>query len=343
MLCPQCGTDNREGSLYCRQCGARIADAAAAAQPGASADSQAGQSSAGQQPFGADPSATPYGGEPFAGQAQQPYQQQPVSAGGCLVDAWNDVRSSEGWVGKACLLGIVNAVPILNWVVMGYILRWARQLSGSIHTPMPKGLFVDRAFVTGFFAAIISAVFWIVTWIVGFVVGWVPVFGALAALVIGVLVSLFADAAIVRMAVVDRLGAAFDFGRIWRSYKRALGSLFCASFVPTIMASIVILVLTVVFVLIASAIIGSGAAVASLYSAHHSIDVITGLPALYVASGGVGSIILMVVLWVLCAMVLAMAQLVSYRAMGYWAARVAPEWGAEAPEARPYSQPYYHQ
>lgn len=353
MLCPQCGTENREDSAYCRHCGTRIAMAADAAQADASgAAANAGgyanaseprRNPGAQDPFGQQPpqSANPYtgpqGDERFAGQAGQPYRQPPVSAGGCIGAAWRDVTSSEGWMGKACLLGIVNAVPILNWVVMGYILRWARQLSGGIHMPMPKGLFVDRAFTTGFFAAVVGALFWVVSWVVGFIVGWVPLIGSLAALVLGVLVSLFADAAIIRMAIVDRLGAAFDFGRIWRAYKRALGSLFCASLVPTIVAALVMMVLIVVFLMIAGAIIGSSAAVVSLYAPHHAIKELAGLPALFIASGGIGAVVLMVVLWVLCAMVLAVAQLVSYRAVGHWAARVSPDWGAEAPEARQFS------
>ena len=357
MYCPQCGTENQDGSSFCRHCGTRLDGAGASGaasvggqQPAADAAGY-GQADAGQPyagaPNGANPHGNPYGGPAGSPYGQpvsayppygqpQPVYQQPVSAGTCLSEAWADVRGSEGWVGKACLLGLVNAVPILNFVTAGYILRWARQLATGARLPMPKGLFVDRAFVVGFFATVLYLISYFVSGIATAIVGWVPLLGALAAFAFSIFFGMFVDASVVRMAIVDRFGAAFDFGKVWRAYKRSLGGLFCASVVPLIVAGIVIVAVVIVYVIVLTVFIGSGAVSISIYSSHH------------VAYEGVGTIVATVVLWIVVAMALAVAQLVSLRAIGHWVVRVAPDWCAETPEAggtpygqHPYSQPPY--
>ena len=326
MYCPQCGTENHDGSQYCRHCGSFIAGAAGAAshdapqQPYAQPYTQPHEQAQGQ----------PYGQSPY-GAPQRSYAQRPVSAGACLSEAWADVRGSEGWVGKACLLGLVNAVPILNFVTIGYILRWARQIATGVRLPMPKGLFVDRAFVVGFFATVIYLISYFVMGIATVFVGWVPLLGALAAFAFSIFFGMFVDASVVRMAVVDRFGAAFDFGKVWRAYKRSLGSLFCASVVPLIVMGIVIVAVAVVYAIVLAVFVGSGAVSFSIYSSHHAFY--EGIAsALFTTGAGVGTVVATVVLWVLVAMVRAVAQLVSLRAIGHWAMRVAPDWAAEAPE-----------
>lgn len=441
MFCPQCGTENPDGSRFCRHCGTNLgvgvpapSDAGAAAQgafanasgeqpmfaspsigqpgPGAAAfgaqgagpagafDAQAAgqafsaqQGASGQSPYGQQAAygqgwQQPYGQscqagfqqpgyqQPYQqqpgwqgggqqagwqyqqpGYQQQPYQQpqphayrQPVSVGKFLGDAWEDVRGSEGWIGKVALLGVVYAIPVLGWVASGYMLRWSRQLAFGKREHMPQGLFVDRAFVTGFFAFVVTLVTTFVTALVSSLIGWVPLLGALAALAFWVMLSLFENAAIVRMAIVDHLGGAFDIGRIWRAYKQSLGGLFCASVVPGIMAGLVLVVLSAIFGVVFFALAGTGVASYALssYSPHHM-----GLPVLSVGTSA-GIVVLLVVMWVLFCMAVAAARLVTYRAVAHWAMYAAPSWAAEAPEMRqhaqqqtyaqpPYGQPPYQQ
>lgn len=314
-----------------------------------------GQADAGQPYAGAPNGSNPYGGpagSPYGQPAgtyppygqPQPVYQQPVSAGTCLSEAWADVRGSEGWVGKACLLGLVNAVPILNFVTVGYILRWARQLATGARLPMPKGLFVDRAFVIGFFATVLYLISYFVSGIATAIVGWVPLLGALAAFAFSIFFGMFVDASVVRMAIVDRFGAAFDLGKVWRAYKRSLGGLFCASVVPLIVAGIAIVAVVVVYAIVLTIFVGSGAVSVSIYSSHHAVHENIA-SALFATGAGVGTIVATVVLWIFVAMALAVAQLVSLRAIGHWVVRVAPDWCAEAPEAggAPYGQPPYNQ
>lgn len=55
-------------------------------------------------------------------------QARPVYAKGCVGAAWSDITSSQGWFKKILLLGLIMCVPILNFYVIGYCMRWARQL-----------------------------------------------------------------------------------------------------------------------------------------------------------------------------------------------------------------------
>lgn len=391
MFCPQCGTENSEGSSFCRQCGTRLAPVAGVSSEPGSASSA---SNNGQQPFGqtgpsAAPSGQPHGqpGQAASGQAgqfgqqgaygqpgqqgrpygqsgaqgygyqhaygqgagyQAPYgNQRPVYAEGCVSEAWRDVTKTEGWFGKACLLGVIGAVPILNWVSVGYILRWARQLVVGVRAPMPKGVFVDRGFTTGFFAFVISLIAGAAMTAATLVFGWIPLIGLLAVLAFTVFAIVFCQLATMRMAITDRLGEAFSFGKIWAASKRSFGSLFCAVFVPALVAALVCGLLSIVGAVLLAFVAGSSVATYSMYSSMHHIASASALipGAGLIATAGIGAIVVALVLWVLSCMALTMAQLVSQRAVAHWVVRTAPEWSAETPEARAayrqYQQPPY--
>ena len=351
MYCPHCGTENHNGSQYCRHCGAFVASAAAGMPYGAP-----------QQPYGsgsapengAASAQQPYGQAPYG---QPPYEQRPVSAEGCVTRAWRDVTGTKGWFGKTCLLGLIGAVPILNWVVMGYTLRWSRQLVLGAHTPMPDRIFADRTFVTGFYMAVLALVIAIVSGFVSAFVGWVPLFGLIVALAFSLFIGAFSCAMALRMAIVDRFGAAFSLGRVWAAAKRSFGSLFCAAYAPALVGAIAFVVLGVAYAIVIGIVAGPaiGAAASALYAqTHHDAVTLTinlgagegtlsAMAAAVLGPGAtIGSIAATLIAWVAGAMIATAAQLVIFRAVGYWAARVAPEWAAEAPErpsAAPWQQP----
>ena len=83
----------------------------------------------GQAPApGAGQPPVPGAGQPFAGPSPYGTSNSP-SLEGCVSAAWHDVKATQGWFGKLLLLGLINIVPILNFVVQGYALQWARELS----------------------------------------------------------------------------------------------------------------------------------------------------------------------------------------------------------------------
>ena len=68
---------------------------------------------------------------------------------GCLAAAWGDIMQTKGWFGKVLLLGLVGCVPILNFYVNGYAMRWSRELFLGKVAPMPDRIFGNRMFING--------------------------------------------------------------------------------------------------------------------------------------------------------------------------------------------------
>ena len=60
---------------------------------------------------------------------------------GYFSAAWNDVKSSQGWLGKMFLLGLIAFIPVFGPVVLlGYAFGWARDIAWGVHMPMPANL-----------------------------------------------------------------------------------------------------------------------------------------------------------------------------------------------------------
>lgn len=315
MICPACGAYNEEGRAYCDRC--RVPLSATATVPAPVAEPY------GQGPF-------PDGANPVnPGAAPGPYGIPPAAplAEGCVAAAWHDVKATPGWFGKMMLLGLVNVVPILNFVVQGYSLQWAREAAFGRRSSMPSGIFENRAFPVGFFAIAIALIFGLAFGLATGLLGLVTFgIGTFVVPVLWVFFIMFMDACIVRMAVVGRFGGAFDLAKVWGAYKRSLGALFCASCVPSLIAGL----LAGVIVLVAGGIVMAlGLGGFSAYYGGSSMRVL-GVP----LAGGMVAVVLIGA--VLSLVLNAFAQVVKYRALGHWVARVAPEWAYEAEAASRY-------
>ena len=81
--------------------------------------------------------------------AAPPPASQPVYAKGCLSAAWEDIKTTPGYVGKLVVLGLIMCVPILNFVVAGYLLHWAREVPFGGRTPMPPKYVTGKNFEYG--------------------------------------------------------------------------------------------------------------------------------------------------------------------------------------------------
>ncbi len=303
-----------------------------AAQPQAAASfSQAPQpQTAAPQPQQAAPSSAGGFTPPPASNANVVY------ANGCMGAAWSDITKSEGWVGRIALLGLINIVPILNWVVTGYAMRWSRKLSLGEITSMPKTIFGERNFVNGAFAFLIALIIGIVTSLVGGVLGIVPILGFLAAIAVSLFLAMFQGLSIMRSAIADRLGAAFDIGKIWEALKRKPGQAFCATVLPGIIVGLIVgVVLIVICLLFMIPIIGDIAQIAyhSSYSYYSYYDSMDPFLVLHILSLFVP---MMLVCYAIGAFFESIIIVWTYRAIGHYVARYASDWASLA------SNPYYY-
>lgn len=327
MYCMQCGSQNVDGSSFCEKCGKplmnmqgqpKTADAAMKAMPVAVAPMAA---------------ATP---APAANMAR-----------GCVSLAWEDVKDSEGWLKRILLLGLIQLVPILCFVVPGYAAQWGKDPILNRKRSLPKAIFEDRTFITGFFCAVLAVVVFLVIYfgagIVGLLLGsFLGYAGVIVAVIVGMAIGVFGAMFIfacnLRIALAQRIGAGFQWGEIWNGAKGHWGALFGASFIPPLLSGLIVFAISFVISLLFGVIAGvnmiglagglsysssSSAAMGNLVGILGSLG-IAGFVTAYISG---------------CA--IAAAQVISFRAVGYWVVRFAPSWAAlaEPVVAVPYGAP----
>lgn len=239
---------------------------------------------------------------------QNPYNGQKTSQG-LLGFAWNDVKNSEGLVPRTALLGLIGCVPVLNFVASGYCLRWGRRAAFRTGDPMPKDLFGDKAFLIGFFAFVVELVFGIVMGLLSCI----PLVGVIAALALCPPMML----ACMHVAMTDELGAGFRVSDLWEKTKADFGGLLAIVFVPGLIAALACMVIMFVVSLVGGV---------SLFGLAYSIDAGSAV----LGGASVFGMLIMLLGVYVCVVVSLVANLVSYRALGYWAGRFAPDWVQES-------------
>lgn len=245
---------------------------------------------------------------------------------GCLAAAWDDIVQTKGWLGKVLLLGLIYCVPILNFFVLGYAMRWSRELFLGKVSPMPQRIFGNRMFVNGFFAFVLELVVGIVVGMVGFVLELIPFVGVIAYLALAFLVSAFQYLAILRIAVADRLGAGFDISQIWQTGKRNFGTLCCATIVPMlIIEAILFVVCFAVTLIMGMPLLGNLIDMANSSSYYYSDAQVLAL----VMEMLLLMLPLMLVLYVVACFLSAFMTVLIMRATGHYIARYAQDWKNE--------------
>lgn len=284
---------------------------------GASAASSA--SSAPQGAWSA-PQPDPQAGAPFA--AQPSASQQPVYAQGCVAAAVNDVKGDPSLMRNSLLLGLISFVPILNFVVEGYAVNWAREIPFGGRTQMPRKIVTGRNFEIGFYLFLVALVVGLVAGVASSILAVVPILGWLAGLAVSLGASMFQGLMQMRVGISQQLGEGFKVSAVWNVLKRNWTGLLCAALVPSLVAAGVICVAVLI-----GALLMTVAAVPASYLAVAGGSVIgAGLGAV----AGIVAALVCVVLAVACAVCLAVAALVTMRAVAHWVARYAPEWADAA-------------
>ncbi len=259
---------------------------------------------------------------------------QPVYAQGCLSAAWADIKSTPGYVGKLAVLGLIMCVPILNFVVAGYLLHWAREVPFGGRTPLPAQRVTGKNFEFGFYAFVITLAVSIAVGVVGFILGVIPILGWL----IYMALSLAAMAVIalmqMRMIMGYSIGDGFNVKDIWKVAQRNVGQLLLVTLVPGLVVSFAVGIVGGVIMFVAM-MLGLGGAMPSIMASSYAgatsmADVLAIMgfilgPALFAG----------LVVYVLGMMAETAATTLTLRGLGHWVARYAPEWTALAPMVPP--------
>lgn len=150
----------------------------------------------------------------------------------------------------------------------------------------------------------------------------VGVAASLLSFVLSLLLAMFCAAAVMHFAVSNRLDSAFSLGAVWKPFRKRFGKLFCASLLPYVVAFVVVLLLGV----------GLVVALSLMFSFSASTDASLGYSAYDLSDPGVVVfLVLFLLLLVVGLLASVFINMLTYRAVGYWAARYAPEW-ADEPE-----------
>ena len=252
--------------------------------------------------------------------------------------------------------GIAAAIGFLAAYVAsvcgaGFGIEWGRDLSLKIDGGMDRPLMRSTSFGLGVFSSVISAVLEVIaaipvigialSLVEGVVIGAAgsysyygsyaleaALFGSLGLLVLALIVTvvlavffkMFADIAVMHFAVTGRVESAFSLDKVWAAFKNNKTKLFCASFLPEFLTSLVSNVVTWILTAVFGAIAGFGAY--SYYYRPRGIEAI-------VAGGGVMLVLFLVLVAFVTVFLAVFGKMLKHRAVGYWVARYASEWADE--------------
>lgn len=251
----------------------------------------------------------------------------PVYAQSCLSAAWADIKATPHYVSRLLVLGLIMCVPILNFVVAGYLLRWSREVPFGVRTPLPQQMVTGKNFEFGFYAFVLALVVSLVGSVVGAIVGWVPLLGWVVSLAAILAVLVAAYLMQIRMIMGQSLGEGFNLSDLWEKGKRNWGQLLLVTLVPSLVVGVIVsIVLTIIIML--CAMLGLGASMPAIIALSN-----TAAPSFAQVMSLIGAlagpiIFGMVVIWVIAGIADVVAEALTIRGLGHWVARYAPEWTA---------------
>ena len=298
-------------------------DFGAAGSPAGAAGAAAGAGSSYGAPGASQQAAS--GWQSAQGGASWP----PVYQQGCVAAAVEDIKGQPGLAKKVALLGLIECVPILNFVVAGYALNWAREVPFGAKTSLPQKIVNGQNFEIGFYAFLVALVVGLVGGLASSLLGLIPILGWVAAVAISLGASLFQYLMEMRLGIMQQLAEGFKITMMWNVMKRNWTGLLCAALVPGLVAAGVICAVSLVFSLLVAAV----SVPLGLAESAAGIGLFGGLLAIVI-------VLLCLVLIVACGVCIAAAEVVTVRAVAHWVARYAPEWATDAYNAANQYQGY---
>lgn len=347
MFCSHCGAPMGDNDKFCSACGAPNAGAASSVPQGQPQPQQLVPQPVMNVPKGCtaqafeDMTKTP-------GVLQRVCQIAFLPALICVVSVLVLFIPVIG--GIAAAIGFLAAY-VASVCGAGFGIEWGRDLSLKIDGGMDRPLMRSTSFGLGVFSSVISAVLEVIaaipvigvalSLVEGVVIGAAgsysyygsyaleaALFGSLGLLVLALIVTvvlavffkMFADIAVMHFAVTGRVESAFSLDKVWAAFKNNKTKLFCASFLPEFLTSLVSNVVTWILTAVFGAIAGFGAY--SYYYRPRGIEAI-------VAGGGVMLVLFLVLVAFVTVFLAVFGKMLKHRAVGYWAARYASEWADE--------------
>ena len=265
---------------------------------------------------------------------------------GYFSAAWNDVKSSQGWLGKMFLLGLIAFIPVFGPVVLlGYAFGWARDIAWGVHMPMPARIFGNEdglLYRRGLIVLVICVVCCVV--IPGALEGcWDALAGrglsnvshavwggAGGAAIVSPVYSLFSLAvflasvmfflvASMRASIYGRLGPGFQIPRLWAMMRHDMKGLLRVLGFSIVLAIVPAVVTGIVGSLLVGGFISVGAY--GLFSNGTAPDM------MFVLAAGLCLVVICLALAVVVSAASAFAVVMQARAVGYWTRQFdVPAW-----------------
>lgn len=248
----------------------------------------------------------------------------PVYATSCLKAAWEDVKATPNYVSRLLVLGLIMCVPILNFVVAGYLLFWAREVPFGGRSLLPQKIVTGKNFEYGFYAFVLTLVVGLVGGIIGGIFGWIPFIGWVVSIVVSLATYVAGIIMEMRMIMGMSLGDGFNVKDIWEKGRRNWGQLLAVTLVPMAIVIGISLVLSiVVFSILFICVMGAAPTIASIVNA--ADPSFAQIMSLIGALAG-PTIFCSLLLYVVLSIVETFAEAVAIRGVAHWVARYAPEW-----------------
>lgn len=290
-----------------------------------------------------------------------PMATYPSMNGRYFSTAWNDIKNSEGWIGKIFLLGLINFIPIFGQMtVYGYAFEWGHKAAWGMHTPLPRKIYGrknSKMLRWGWFALVILFVCAVIPAIVTGIGNAISdsstaaqtaamyshhyhasmatgnvLLGALGGVIafVGFVFSIaavfFFWAGTMRMMMYDRLGTGLQFGKVWSMIKHDFGGLLRIFGMSIVCFVVYFLVFAIVVSIVGAGVIGTLFVGAAAGSGMYSMDSDTALGFILMAL--VSALPLVIVLYYLSSVAEAFIQLLVSRALGYWTRQFdVANWG----------------
>ena len=274
--------------------------------------------------------------------------------------AWNDIKNSEGWFGKLCLLALVGLIPVFGQIViLGYLYGWAREMSWGVHEPLPAKIFGNedgKLYRRGWFILVVTFVFSLIP---GIVMGIgssmqqaglytsaannaISAGGASAAIgsllyLVGVVATLLASMlawiASMRVSIYDRLSTGFQLGKIWKMFRRDTNGILRIFGMNLLVGLILGLLLSIVVSILLVLVIFAGAAgLASAGYTFNSLEYMSDAEAMrvlvqFIGSAGFAGIVCLALSLFAGNAVSVFLDMLVARALGYWTWQFdVPNW-----------------
>ena len=248
--------------------------------------------------------------------------------------SYGDIKSSKGWFGKICLLGLISFIPIFGQMtVYGYAWEWAHKAAWGVESPMPKKIYGrpgSKMLRWGWFALVIAIVMTIIPGIVLSIGGWFSSMGMETGIYTAtgrymvVTPGNFAFAGIGWILYV----AGIVLGKIWTMIKKDFGGLMRIFGMAILFELVGGIIIGIVALIIVVAVLGATVAPLIFMSSNgmYSDSAMFG----YVLTLIMTMFPLVLVLSYVWFVYSAFIELLVARALGYWARQFdVAAWGTK--------------